>query len=1848
MAQIILNTGETQGSPAFPLGTSNTFSDAAGTSSETIYVASGTQAFGATFNDGGDTVVLAGSPGQFTVSRSGSTVILTGNNGLTVTFPVPDSSVSAANAPRFVFNGGTPGNAADDVTYTLTNTGTAINFTSTAAGSTAIPVTSTATPIATPIAQVSVNVTATDVSEGGGNIVYTFTLSQAQSNPVTLQVNTNSGNTTGFATAGQDFTPFAGQVTFAAGQTVAILTIPVTDDTVQGEGNESVSITVVPPAGITLAGSADLTAVIADNDAIVPVERLLTTANDTLTGTSANDRFVGPPISTEPGKLLSANDVISGGDGTDAIELFNAAGGTVNVLADADFTNVSSVEVLNSNYASIQLGAQADEAGIVTIDTATRVDSTNTLNVAPVAGTNLDLGVDANADGVADFNNVVNVNMGNSTTDFVRLSLAAAAGSTFNTGSTFTPQATAGNPTPVPFGAIDNVAFVNQANPVRVSFVSANAGNGSAFGSGAAGDVSTGTLAVAVQSEDGSDGLTGGIVRFDDEGLNLTGNQFDVRGNNADGTQTARGTFSQVILGTSLADSTAGGGNLSGAVGAGGVYANLGAGNDVFTGGAGNDFIVGGTGNDTLSGAGGVDSILGGAGNDTISGGGGVDALLDGGEGDDTYVFADGEFVANEAITDSGTGAADVDFLNITSSTQITDAQFAGRTGLEGLTTNVAGVSQDATNEVVIGANAQATGIRIVNNGDDDLNASAYTVALTVNATTGNVRTGSGNDTVNLTLPLNDAAPTGTYSQAGAVIDLGGGDDTLNAGFNVYNFGNPLAATVAGGAGNDTINIGGSLGATASNGGRTFNFDTDPNFNGFERIVILDQEAENAATSTAARFSNFFVSVNDANVAEATGSATSLTVDASALDNVVTALSANISTLTFDGSALTGNRNLLVTGGTGNDSLTGGAGIDTLNGGAGDDTLAGGAGVDTLNGGAGNDTLNGGAGIDVLNGGEGNDTYVYANGELVAGEAITDSAGTADAITVTSSTAITDALFANKLGIEVLTTNVTTGTQNDATAEVTLGANAQTAGITTVNIGNDDLDASGYTTGNLTVTTTGGNVLTGGGNDTVLVNFPGPGFFPTTATFSLGGGNDVLKAANGNSGFALLATLNGGTVTGGAGTDTVEIGGNLAPFGFGPGSVGIGASTTLGAGFTGFESLVLRPAERAVANAGPDTAGSTTSFTIVSNDANVTAGQVFIVDATALTFTTTTLGAGGEITGAGAVQSADRLTFNGSAETDGSFDIRGGDGNDSLTGGNQADLISGGAGNDTLTGGLGNDTLDGGANDDVLFGGAGFDTLRGGAGNDRISLTLTEFNGDADQIDGGAGNDTLEVTAAPGVALIPDVGFNARITPNSIEQVLLTGTGPGDTAFNYQAGFYSESAGVRIVNLGANTGGSTVSFANYTSGGNTANGGAGADTLIGSQFNDTFTDGNGADTINAGGGNDTVTLTGTDDASVDTINGEAGDDVVYTGTNFTNTDLLRGGAGNDTLNINSTAAAAASSEFAAGTANNAVTVDVNGNIRGYETINLAPGLAAVANTGPDTAGSSIDYTVNVTDAAFTDPANPVTGNVIAINGGALRGSVVTTLGAGGEVDGAGFVATDENLVVNAGGLTGARALNVTGGGAADTITTGAGNDIIDGGAGNDTIVGGAGNDTITGGSGVDTITGGLGADVINLGNDGARDRVIFAANDAPRSNVGTTMETVNGFTVDTDGVAGLNANADVLDFGTTATSDTSSGSVLNGFVVATSGLQSAINSSTSLLAAIQLIEQEFQGGAESAVDNSGVIVFTYQNNTYVGNISGALGVAAEAFSDVVMLNGTTGANQIVFDAVIPTAFGLSI
>ena len=98
-----------------------------------------------------------------------------------------------------------------------------------------------------------------------------------------------------------------------------------------------------------------------------------------------------------------------------------------------------------------------------------------------------------------------------------------------------------------------------------------------------------------------------------------------------------------------------------------------------------------------------------------------------------------------------------------------------------------------------------------------------------------------------------------------------------------------------------------------------------------------------------------------------------------------------------------------------------------------------------------------------------------------------------------------------------------------------------------------------------------------------------------------------------------------------------------------------------------------------------------------------------------------------------------------------------------------ANTLVGGSGSDEINGGNANDSLTGGAGDDTIVGGQGNDTLVGGIGNDLLN------GGDgADSLDGGDGNDRL--VAGTGDSVVGGAGTDTVVVNGNRADFLVTDT----------------------------------------------------------------------------------------------------------------------------------------------------------------------------------------------------------------------------------------------------------------------------------------------------------------------------------------------------------------------------------------------------------------------------------------------------------------------------------------
>lgn len=618
---------------------------------------------------------------------------------------------------------------------------------------------------------------------------------------------------------------------------------------------------------------------------------------------------------------------------------------------------------------------------------------------------------------------------------------------------------------------------------------------------------------------------------------------------------------------------------------------------------------------------------------------GGPTTGVAGGGGDDVFKFEDMTSFLNLVALDGGSGHDVLQFGNAVGqgtdsafNVSLVDGDFSGKTNIEEIDIYASG-----NHNLVLGGNASAaTGETMLKIDASVLTASSNSLSvdgsgflkdLSVLGTGGadTLIGGSGNDRF--------------FGNGGADSFSGGaGDDYFT-----FLTGNTLAAaqSIAGGDGNDTIQVGADRlanGAPGNTTSMTFSDNQFATMSGIERIVL-----------TAAGFNHITLG---AKASLMTGGDT-LTIDASqeieSSDN-----------LTVDASAFT--KKLSIIGTAGADILTGGTANDILLGGAGDDTLYSSGGADAFAGGSGNDTF------------FFKDQASFKAATLIEGDsgANTLRFGAASSM-VTFTTNINDADFGKVSGISRIL-YVLHGAQT-----ITLGANAGLATTgdklsvyynTTSGAYGDNLilDGSAFTKNLYVESGIGNDTLRGGaGNDTF---YGGNG----NDAIAGGAGDDYIDGGNGND------SIDGGTgadtLIGGAGDDSFYVPDVSSLAGYAQVSGGTGSDTIL-LGYAGSRQSNIDITDATFAHvSGVENVKLVThgaySITLGANSAGVTsfdgsnindAGDSLAVDASTRT-------AGITLRGTAAAD-----TLIGSAYND---DIRGNKG---------SDLIDGGAGNDTLTGG---------------------------------------------------------------------------------------------------------------------------------------------------------------------------------------------------------------------------------------------------------------------------------------------------------------------------------------------------------------------------------------------------------------------------------------------------------------------------------------------------------------------------------------------------------------------------------
>jgi len=567
-------------------------------------------------------------------------------------------------------------------------------------------------------------------------------------------------------------------------------------------------------------------------------------------------------------------------------------------------------------------------------------------------------------------------------------------------------------------GDIINVS-ATAPTQVRVTFTSSEVGNGNAFDSNTLTN-QDGGLAMRIQAEDGSDGLTGPVTRADDEGTILiagTGVTFDIRDLP---TGVSRGNSFEVAINGTAAD------DIQTAVqNTRPYYFNGGAGNDTQTGGSGNDFFAGGAGNDTMTGFAGNNGYLGGGGIDTVTyalAPAAVSINLTTGTGANGYGGTDSfttvENVIGTAFADviTGDGAANAltggdgdDILDgaggddVLSGGNGNDLLFGGAgtntlTGGTGDDQYYVNNSSDVVTEVA--GEGFDTVIAFANfalaaNADIEVIAAYGTATTLTGSSISNIIVGNALDNVLSGLGGNDII----QGQGGDDDLFGGvGNDRLEGGDGADDlYGEDGNDALIGGAGSDLL-----IGGTGSNYLEGGAGDDIYIIQSATDIVV---DGPGGGFDTVVTFFDFALDDgSEIEVLAAYGSATTLTGSAS--DNIIVG-----NTLNNILSGMAGND--IIQGAEGDDVLSGGTGNDRLEGGTGDDTLLGGSGADALIGDVGADILTGGSGGDYLEGGAGADTFRFDS---------TDGVDTiADFVSGTDKIALDGSVFTSTATINLVT-----------------------------------------------------------------------------------------------------------------------------------------------------------------------------------------------------------------------------------------------------------------------------------------------------------------------------------------------------------------------------------------------------------------------------------------------------------------------------------------------------------------------------------------------------------------------------------------------------------------------------------------------------------------------------------------------------------------------------------------------------------------------------------------------------------------------------------------------------------
>ena len=660
--------------------------------------------------------------------------------------------------------------------------------------------------------------------------------------------------------------------------------------------------------------------------------------NDTITGGAVGDIMSGGAGNDQfifAAGNLTVTDTVDGGTGTNTLNAVSADLAAVTAAANANLTNLQTVQVSNALAATVNLTNIG--AGVSDVELQAAVALNAAGSVVTGAGGSLTVGLGTTAGGAGQgLAALLTVNdTGTGTTDAVTLvnrNRTAAANEfgaaaitsngyesvTLNTGSTATVLQTTGAITINPdVGTNDTTLTLLGANGATVANVI---------------------------------GTAAGTVSVNASGLTTTGLTLTTTGSRAS------------VTGSGVADTIT--------VGAFAATVDGAAGNDTITGGGAAVSLIGGAGDDTIVTGGGNATVLGGDGNDAITGGAGTDSI-DAGTGNDTITFGAGNLSTLDVINGgAGTNilqgaSADLVVLGAQVQSNVSNIQT-----LEAQTALAAGATLNVNN---------------ISSGINTLLLDAGTLgaaSIIGNAGTQTVQVGSAGGAGSVLGGALTVTDTGTATTDSVVLA-----NTNPGAFNTF----AAAAITSTGYENVTLNTGAVATAAQTTGIVTITPDTGVT------NTSLTIAGANGITLASIVGGTGVVTVDASGITATAGNGLTVTTTGSSTNITGTIFADAVTVGNFASTVSGGFGNDTLNGGTAADLLDGAAGNDVLSGGGGNDTILGGAGNDTISelvagnasieGGDGDDTVNMAGTLtaaDVINGGSGTNTLEITGSVLAA------------------------------------------------------------------------------------------------------------------------------------------------------------------------------------------------------------------------------------------------------------------------------------------------------------------------------------------------------------------------------------------------------------------------------------------------------------------------------------------------------------------------------------------------------------------------------------------------------------------------------------------------------------------------------------------------------------------------------------------------------------------------------------------------------------------------------------------------------------------------------------------------